>query len=105
MAVKEREQMNEVNMSKIEKRTDKIARNSGQVLNKYIEDSIKNVFIGALSCIEIRFGKDFEGYKEIRADILRKGNDSIRKLHEVIENRFNIEQIPNIVTVNFKKGE
>jgi hypothetical protein len=54
-------------------------------LKDYIEGNVKSVWKAALDSIEMRFGKDFEGYKSMRALILRMGNDAIRKIHARID--------------------
>jgi hypothetical protein len=54
-------------------------------LKEYIEGNVKAVWKSALDSIEMRFGKDFEGYKAMRARILRIGNDALRKIHARID--------------------
>ena len=54
-------------------------------LNEYIQGNIKAVWKSALDSIEMRFGKDFEGYKAMRARILRIGNDALRKIQARID--------------------
>jgi hypothetical protein len=99
MEIKERR-----NMQEIEKKVDMYSIKSANLLKTLVEKEIKGVFKNALRCIEMRFGRDFEGFETIRRDILRSGNDSIRKVSEMIDGNFNVEQIPDIHTINFKKG-
>jgi len=54
-------------------------------LKKYISGNIKSVYKTALDSIELRFGRDFEGFKEMRKTILRSGNDAIRKIESLID--------------------
>jgi len=81
-------------MSKREKKTDVYSVRSARSLQSFIDRRIKNVFKTALKCVEIKFGKDFEGYEKIRAEILRAGNDGIRQIKEAIDEQFNVEELP-----------
>lgn len=54
---------------------------------EYIIGNIKAVYKVALDSIELRFGRDFEGFKELRARILRTGNDAIRKIEAVFDEK------------------
>jgi hypothetical protein len=97
-----------MSINKIEKKIDHYSIKSASVLKQMIHHHIKRVFVSALKIIEIKFGKNFEGYEALRAEILRTGNDSIRDIEKAIDTRFNIEQIPEILIVKFKdknKGE
>lgn len=85
-------------MKKVEKRRDTYAIKSAEVLKEKVRKEIKNVFKKALVCVEIKFGKDFDGYAAMRAEILRAGNDAIRNIDTVIDGRFNIESVPDVLT-------
>jgi hypothetical protein len=54
-------------------------------LKKYISGNIKSVYKTALDAIELRFGRDFDGFKELRKTILRSGNDAIRKIENLLD--------------------
>lgn len=53
-------------------------------INKALESKIKHVFKTCLKGIEIRFGDQFDGYEQLRSEILRVGNNAIRELKEVL---------------------
>ena len=86
----------------IKKDTGEYALKSNDKLKDLAEKQIRKVFVTCLNCIEMRFGKHFEGYEEIRANILRVGNDAVRDLRSKISEDFNIEAIPDKITVYFK---
>jgi len=88
-------------INKIVKRTDSYSLTSEARLKEIIEANIKKVYVGALKCIEMRFGDDFEGFDQIRREILRNGNDAVRNISDLISSRFNVEIVPDVVTVNF----
>ena len=92
-------------MKEVRKRIDKNARNSAKSLKNKVKSSITSVFKAALDMIELKCGKDFDGYDDLRAKILRNGNNAIRDLEEHIDESYNIEIIPNIYTVNFNQGK
>jgi hypothetical protein len=83
----------------IEKKTDKHSLKSADRLKIIIEKYIKSVFVGALKCVEIKFGKQFDGHDVIRREVLRLGNDAIRELHEIIDNHYNVEELPDVLTI------
>lgn len=74
---------------------------SSEALKNIVERKIKSTYVGALKCIEIKFGTNFEGYEQIRREILRIGNDAIRDISSTIDSSFNIEQIPEVLTIKF----
>ena len=74
---------------------------SKQWLRDFLYNEIKAVFVGSLRAIETRLGNGFEGYAGLRSEILRLGNDCIRKMHEGLD-RVNVEFIPT--TIEFKCG-
>jgi len=86
-------------MEDVRKRRDAFSKRSAHSLKRACNKEITRVFVTALECMEIRFGRDFEGYNELRAKILRVGNDSKRRLDEIIEEGFNIEKIPHYTVV------
>jgi len=92
-------------LNSIIKKRDPMSMRSADNLKRIVERKIKDVYVGALRCIEIKFGKSFEGYDEIRKEILRLGNDANRQFNNVVDNSFNIEQIPEVLTFRFNKGE
>lgn len=53
----------------------------------YISGNIKAVYKTALDAIELRFGRDFEGFKELRKAILRSGNDAVRKIEKYLDDQ------------------
>jgi hypothetical protein len=75
---------------------------SAACLKKVVDKKVRGVFAKALTCIEIKFGKNFEGYAAIRAEILRAGNDAIREIGNFIDERFIVEMLPDVVTIKFK---
>lgn len=90
-------------MKPVEKRTDNYSVRSEQSLKLHAKKTITSVFVQALKCIELKFGKNFEGYEQLRSEILRAGNNAIRDLSDVIGLRFNVEEIPEVLTVRFKQ--
>jgi len=87
----------------VKKRDDQRAIISSNNLKEFTEKKIKKVYVGALRCIEIRFGDSFDGYEQLRREILRIGNDAIREFAQTLESSFNVEQIPNVLTFKFTK--
>lgn len=92
-------------MQEINKRHDKYAKKSADILKKKIRYSITSVFKTTLDMVELKFGKNFDGYEDLRAKILRTGNDAIRELEESINSKYNIEMLSNILTVVFREQE
>lgn len=91
-------------MNEIEKKDDAYSRKSSEALQELVGQSIKKVFVGCLNAIEMKFGKNFDGYDILRANVLRLGNDSIREIQDKIGEDFNVEMIPDILTIHFKNG-
>ena len=75
---------------------------SADFLKTYLAQKIKSVFVKALTCVEIRFGQEFDGYAPMRAEILRIGNDAIRECENLIDERFIIEMTQDLITIKFK---
>jgi hypothetical protein len=92
-------------MLEITKRKDSYAVKSSHLLKTHIYKHIKEVFVTALKCIEIKFGKGFDGYEEMRKEILDKGNAAVRAISDTIDEDFNVEKLPDITKVYFKVGE
>lgn len=92
-------------MNEISKRQDQYASKSAQTLKIQVAKEVKSVFVTALKCIEMKFGRDFEGFEIMRAEILRAGNDAIRHVEDVLDNRYNVELVPTITTINFNKDQ
>lgn len=65
-----------------------------KTLKKQVEHEVRKVFRTALTCIEMRFGDDFDGFPALRAQILRVGNDAIRELSRIIDEEYNLQIIP-----------
>jgi len=65
---------------------------SAEKIKKALDTKIKHVFKTALRCLEIKFGTGFEGYEQMRAEILRVGNNAIRELKELVNEEFGIEE-------------
>lgn len=61
-------------------------------LRYLLYNQIKNTFVGSLSAVENKLGKDFSLYPQLRAEILRVGNNEIRKMHKILDS-FNIEAV------------
>lgn len=80
---------------------------SASELKKQISKMIKSVYVGCLKCVEFKFGKEFDGKKQIRGEILTLGNDCIRDIEKLIDERFNVEFVPEIISIDCKnrKGE
>ncbi len=74
---------------------------SAKNLKMEINIQIKNVFKSALRAIEIKYGPNSEGFDIIRSEILRAGNNAIRNVEVVIDNRYLVEQLPD-ETIIFK---
>lgn len=65
---------------------------SKEHLRFLLYNQIKSVFVGSLNAVENKLGKSFPAYDQLRAEILRIGNDRIRDMHEIL-NDFNVEAI------------
>lgn len=89
----------------LKKRDDPRATISARNLKEFTERKIKKVYVGALRCIEIRFGNSFDGYDQLRREILRIGNDAIREFSQALDSSFNVEQIPDVLTIKFNKEQ
>ena len=74
------------------------------LLKVEVEKKIKEVFTSALEAVEIRFGSQFDGFENLRARILRVGNDAIRTLHESIENKYLIARQSESINIDVKNG-
>lgn len=61
-------------------------------IKKAVETKIKHVFKTSLKSIEIKFGDKFDGYDQMRAEILRVGNNAIRELKELVNDEFGIDE-------------
>lgn len=72
---------------------------SKEWLREHLYQIIKSVFVGSLRAVETRLGDGFEGYKGLRSDVLRLGNDALRAMHEGLD-VVNVEFIP--ITEEFK---
>jgi hypothetical protein len=83
------------------KKLDNVSLRATALLKAQMAKQIKNVFITALRCIEMRFGRNFEGFESIRSEILRAGNEAIRQVEVVIDNGYNVEIVPEVLTINF----
>lgn len=88
----------------IKKRTDPIARRSASSLKEGVNKRVKFLFVTALELIEVRFGKSFEGYDELRAKILRVGNDVLRSIEEMVDS-YNVEKVPEQIVVFTQAAE
>jgi len=89
----------------IEKRDDADARKGSDLLKSVVEKKIRKVFVNSLRIIEMKWGKSFDGYEEIRAEILRNGNDAVRDVRKLIADKFNVEEISDVETVVFKNND
>ena len=61
-------------------------------IKRAVETKVKHVWKTALKCVEIKFGDKFEGYDQLRAEILRVGNNARRELLELINEEFDLPQ-------------
>lgn len=68
--------------------------NGADQLKMLVERRIKSVFKKCLDCVEIRFGKEFDGFDKMRKEILRVGNDAIRDCKEHIDRGYKVEKLP-----------
>lgn len=87
----------------IQKREDDYARRSASDLKNKVKKEVTGVFTTALSAIELALGKEFEGYERLRKAILDAGNDAVRNVAELIDSKYNIEVVPEVWTIKFKK--
>ncbi len=86
-------------LTDVKKVNDAFHRRSSHELKMEMEAMMKRVFVTALEMVEIRFGRTFDGYEELRSKILRTGNDSIRKMQENINGNYNIQKVPSCTIV------
>lgn len=85
--------------SEVRKNNDLFHRRSATALKREVKTKITKVFTGDLSMLEIKFGRDFDGYAELRADILRRGNDAIRYIEELIDAKYNVQRVPDCIVL------
>lgn len=88
----------------VKKNNDAFHRKSSTSLKREVKHQINKVFVSALELIEIKFGRDFDGYSELRAKILRVGNDAIRHIDELIDGNYNVQKVPDLLVIN-NEGE
>lgn len=86
------------------KRVDPTAKRSSLALKEALRKRVKFVFVNALELMEIKFGKNFDGYDELRAKILRVGNDAIRTIELTVDG-YNVEKVPNTTVVFAQTGD
>ncbi len=84
----------------VKKIRDAFHRRSQVSLEREVNRQIKRVFVSTLELIEIKFGTDFAGYEELRAKILRTGNDSIRYVGDLLNKSYNVQKVPDVTIVN-----
>jgi len=75
---------------------------SREHLRFLLYNQLKSVFVGSLNAVENKLGKNFPAYSQLRAEILRIGNDKIRDMHEILS-EFNIEAISNTSEFSHKE--
>lgn len=92
-------------LTDVKKINDAYHRRSRHELKQELEAMMKRVFVTALESIEIRFGRNFEGYDELRSKVLRTGNDAIRKMHDNIDCNYNVQKVPSCTIVPKIHGE
>ena len=92
-------------MNEKEKKVDAYSVKSAKLLKQRTKKNITGLFKLCLDMAELKFGDDFEGYEEFRSKILRVGNDAIREFEESLDNNFNVEFVPDKLTVYFKDGK
>jgi len=68
---------------------------SKEYMRHFLYNQIKDVFVGSLNAIENKLGKTFPSYPQLRAEILRVGNDKIREMHDLLDS-FNIEMVADV---------
>lgn len=69
---------------------------SKDFLRHSLYNQIKDVFVGSLNAIENKLGKSFPAYPQLRAEILRIGNDKIRDMHNLLDDHFNVEMVVDV---------
>lgn len=84
----------------VKKNNDAFHKRSSSSLKREIKRQIKRVFVSDLELMEIKFGRDFEGYEELRAKILRNGNDAIRYIEELLDRSYNVQKVPDLTFVD-----
>ena len=85
-------------MLDIEKREDSYAIRSKANLKAINYKLMKSIFVGALRTFEMKFGKDFEGHDQVKSEVFRLGNDAVREFERILDDFFNIEEVPNVLT-------
>lgn len=75
-----------------------------QKVDRAVETKIKHVFKTALRCIEIKFGDEFEGYEQMRSEILRVGNNAIREIRELMTDESGENLINKKTEVRIRRG-
>ena len=86
-------------LTDVKKVNDAFHRRSAHELKQETKAMMKKMFVTCLESIEIRFGREFQGYDELRSKVLRTGNDAIRKMEENIEGNYNVQKIPGCTVV------
>lgn len=83
----------------IEKKQDDYSLKSAAQLKIINSKLMKEVFVGALRMIEMKMGSDFEGHDRVKSEIFRIGNNSIREFERIIDTFYNVEEVPNVISV------
>ena len=83
----------------IEKREDDYSEKSAAQLKIINAKLMKDIFVGALRMIEMKMGSDFDGHDRVKSEIFRIGNNSIREFERIIDTFYNVEEVPNVISV------
>ncbi len=92
-------------LNKNRKKTDRESLKAEKDLIDFSSKQVKELFKEILSLVEIKFGKEFDGYKEVRAKILRSGNDCIRDISDKIVHDFNVEKVFDSIKIINRNGK
>jgi hypothetical protein len=91
-----------VPLQEVKKKNDAFSRRSAQSFKREMARHLTRIFVQSLECVEIRFGREFDGYDEIRAKILRVGNNAKREVERIVDEQYNVEKVPHVTVVNTK---
>lgn len=92
-------------LSDINRHDDEYSLYSKEKLKKSTAYKMKEIYKAMLDYAELTWGRDAEGFDTLRSKVLGVGNDKIRQMEDEIDEFYNIEFIPQTITMKVKEKE